>query len=136
MARSWSISSQSENADPREGKGAYWALAVVTLVYAMNIADRFVLSTLIEPIKAEFQLSDASVGFLTGVALAIFYTAAGLHRGALADRAKRRNMIMWAITIWSFFTALCGLAQNFWRLLCARTSVGLDATVGPHPSHS
>src|SRR3546814_3318041 len=65
MARSWSISSQSENADPREGKGAYWALAVVTLVYAMNIADRFVLSTLIEPIKAEFQLSDASVGFLT-----------------------------------------------------------------------
>src|SRR3546814_19302604 len=100
MARSWSISSQSENADPREGKGAYWALAVVTLVYAMNIADRFVLSTLIEPIKAEFQLSDASVGFLTGVALAIFYPAAGLPLGALADRANRRNMLMWAITIW------------------------------------
>src|SRR3546814_14592234 len=75
---------------------------------------------LIEPIKAEFQLSDASVGFLTGVALAIFYTAAGLPLGALADRANRRNMIMWAITIWSFFTALCGLAQNFWQLLFAR----------------
>src|SRR3546814_3749565 len=83
MARSWSISSQSENADPREGKGAYWALAVVTLVYAMNIADRFVLSTLIEPIKAEFQLSDASVGFLTGVALAIFYTRSEEHTSEL-----------------------------------------------------
>ncbi len=67
----------------RRDRRAYWALAVITLVYAMNIADRFVLSTLIEPIKAEFQLSDASVGFLTGVALAIFYTAAGLPLGAL-----------------------------------------------------
>src|SRR3546814_12491997 len=113
MARSWSISSQSENADPREGKGAYWALAVVTLVYAMNIADRFVLSTLIEPIKAEFQPSDASVGFLPGVALAIFYTAAGLPLGALADRANRRYLISLAIPIWSFFTALCRMAPNF-----------------------
>lgn len=34
----------------------YWVLAVMTLVYALNIADRFVLSTLIEPIKAEFAL--------------------------------------------------------------------------------
>ncbi len=53
--------------------GRYWALAVITLVYALNIADRFVLSTLIEPIKAEFHLSDTAVGFLTGVALALFY---------------------------------------------------------------
>lgn len=136
MARNWSISSQLENARPREGKGAWWALAVITLVYAMNIADRFVLSTLIEPIKAEFQLSDASVGFLTGVALAIFYTAAGLPLGALADRVNRRNMIMWAITIWSFFTALCGMAQNFWQLLFARIGVGIGEAGGTPPSHS
>jgi len=136
MARNWSISSQLENARPREGKGAWWALAVITLVYAMNIADRFVLSTLIEPIKAEFQLSDASVGFLTGVALAIFYTAAGLPLGALADRVNRRNMIMWAITIWSFFTAVCGMAQNFWQLLFARIGVGIGEAGGTPPSHS
>src|SRR3546814_7282130 len=91
---------------------------------------------LIEPIKAEFQLSDASVGFLTGVALAIFYSAAGLPLGALADRANRRNMIMWAITIWSFFTALCGMAQNFWQLLFARIGVGIGEAGGTPPSHS
>src|SRR3546814_8028991 len=83
-----------------------------------------------------FQLSDASVGFLTGVALAIFYTAAGLPLGALADRANRRNMIMWAITIWSFFTALCGMAQNFWQLLFARIGVGIGEAGGTPPSHS
>lgn len=46
--------------------GAWTTLFILTAVYAINIADRYVLSTLIEPIKHEFQLSDASVGFLTG----------------------------------------------------------------------
>ena len=127
---------QSARAGFAAGKGGYWALAVITLVYAMNIADRFVLSTLIEPIKAEFQLSDSSVGFLTGVALALFYTAAGLPLGALADRVNRRNMIMWALGIWSLFTALCGMAQNFWQLLFARIGVGVGEAGGTPPSHS
>lgn len=117
-------------------RGRYWVLAVMTLVYVMNIADRFVLSTLIEPIKAEFQLSDSAVGFLTGVALALFYVTAGLPLGALADRVNRRNMIAWALTIWSVFTALCGIAQNFWMLLLARIGVGVGEAGGTPPSHS
>ncbi len=48
------------------------------LVYALNIADRFVMSTLIEPIKAALGLSDCSIAFLTGTALACFYVTAGL----------------------------------------------------------
>jgi MFS family permease len=114
----------------------YWVLAVMTIVYAMNIADRFVLSTLIEPIKAEFHLSDSAVGFLTGVALALFYVTAGLPLGALADRVNRRNMITWALAIWSAFTALCGMAQNFWQLLLARIGVGVGEAGGTPPSHS
>jgi MFS family permease len=114
----------------------WWVLAVMTVVYALNIADRFVLSTLIEPIKAEFALSDSAVGFLTGVALALFYTTAGLPLGALADRVNRRNMIAWALTIWSIFTAFCGLAQNFWHLLLARIGVGIGEAGGTPPSHS
>lgn len=114
----------------------YWVLVVMTLVYAMNIADRFVLSTLIEPIKAEFGLSDSSVGFLTGVALAIFYTAAGLPLGILADRVRRRTMIAWALVLWSVFTALCGMAQTFWQLLLARIGVGIGEAGGTPPSQS
>src|SRR5688572_17784600 len=86
-----------------------YVLLVLTSVYALNIADRFVLGTLIEPIKAEFQLSDGGVAFLTGVALAIFYVAAGIPLGLMADRTNRRNMIAWALFIWSGFTLLCGV---------------------------
>ncbi len=114
----------------------YWVLLVMTLIYAMNIADRFVLSTLIEPIKAEFHLSDSAVGFLTGVTLAIFYTTAGLPLGALADRMNRRNMIAWALTTWSLCTAACGLAQNFWHVMLTRIGVGIGEAGGTPPSHS
>ncbi|MNH05068.1 L-galactonate transporter [compost metagenome] len=116
--------------------GAWTTLFILTAIYAINIADRYVLSTLIEPIKHEFQLSDASVGFLTGVALAIFYVAAGLPLGALADRANRKRMIGTAVAVWSAMTVLCGLSSGFWQLLLARIGVGVGEAGGTPPSHS
>jgi MFS family permease len=116
--------------------GRYWALAIMTLVYALNIADRYVLSTFIEPIKADFHLSDSAIGFLTGVALALFYTAAGLPLGMLADRVNRRNMLCWALALWSLFTVACGMAQTFLQLLLARIGVGIGEAGGTPPSNS
>lgn len=116
--------------------GAWTTLIILTLVYAVNIADRYVLSTLIEPIKHEFQLSDASVGFLTGVALAIFYVSAGLPLGALADKVNRKRMITAAVAVWSCMTLLCGMSANFWHLLLARIGVGIGEAGGTPPSHS
>jgi len=69
----------------------WYVLFVLTCVYALNIADRFVVSTLIEPIKAEFALNDGAVGLLTGAALAIFYVSAGIPLGLLADRRSRKR---------------------------------------------
>lgn len=111
-------------------------LLLLTSVYALNIADRFVLGTLIEPIKAEFHLSDGGVAFLTGVALAIFYVAAGIPLGLLADRTNRRDMIAWAVFLWSSFTLLCGFSQTYWQLLLARIGVGIGEAGGTPPSQS
>jgi len=74
-------------------------LVILTLVYALSIADRYVMSTLIEPIKAALHLSDSAIGFLTGVALAIFYVTAGLPLATLADRANRRTLIALALSL-------------------------------------
>jgi predicted MFS family arabinose efflux permease len=48
----------------------WYVLCALTAVYALSIADRFVMSTLIEPIRHDLHLSDTAIGFLTGVALA------------------------------------------------------------------
>jgi len=114
----------------------WYVLFLLTCVYAINIADRYVVSILIEPIKTTFHLSDAAVGMLTGTAMAIFYVAAGMPLGALADRTNRKRMIVAAVAGWSVFTMLCGLAGNFWQLFGARIGVGIGEAGGTPPSNA
>lgn len=114
----------------------WYVLGVLTLVYALNIADRFSISTLIEPIRLELHLSDGGVAFLTGVALALFYVTVGIPIASLADRANRRNILALALAIWSGMTALCGVSQNYWHLLLARFGVGIGEAGGTPPSTS
>src|ERR1700722_904041 len=114
----------------------WYVLIVLTLVYALSIADRYVMSTLIEPIKADLHLSDTAIGFLTGVALALFYVTAGLPLAAFADRTNRRTMIACALGVWSVMTACCGAAQSFSQLLLARIGVGIGEAGGTPPSTS
>jgi predicted MFS family arabinose efflux permease len=114
----------------------WYVLGVLTLVYALNIADRYSISTLIEPIKAELKLSDASVGFLTGVALALFYVTLGIPLATLADRANRRNIVAASLALWSLMTTVCGLTQTYWQLLLARIGVGVGEAGGTPPSTS
>jgi predicted MFS family arabinose efflux permease len=114
----------------------WYALSVFTIGYALNIADRYVVSTLIEPIKAEMGLSDSAVGFLTGVSLAIFYVTLGIPLAVLADRSNRRNLLAAAVAVWSAMTALCGQAQTFVQLMLARFGVGVGEAGGTPPSAS
>jgi MFS family permease len=111
-------------------------LGLLTVVYAFNIADRFSISTLIEPIRAELRLSDAGIAFLTGGALAVFYVTVGIPVAALADRANRRNILAVSLAAWSAMTALCGLAHNRLQLTLARFGVGIGEAGGTPPSTS
>jgi predicted MFS family arabinose efflux permease len=114
----------------------WYALGILALVYAVNIADRFVVSALIEPIKLELHLSDTAIGFLTGTALAIFYTGMGIPLGLVADRVDRRKLIALSVGIWSLMTALSGMAANFTQLLLSRIGVGIGEAGGTPASQS
>ena len=114
----------------------WYVLAILVLVYTTNIADRFVLSILIEPIRAEFGVSDTALGLLGGFAFVVFYTLMGLPIARLADRGNRRNIIALSVGIYSIMTALCGAAQGFFHLLLARIGVGVGEAGSSPPSHS
>ena len=113
-----------------------YALVLLTVVYSFNFIDRQLLSILQESIKLELALSDSQLGLLTGFAFAIFYVTAGIPIARWADRSNRRNIVALAIGLWSFMTAISGLAQNYTQLLAARIGVGVGEAGGSPPSHS
>ncbi|QGN54256.1 MFS transporter [Novosphingobium sp. Gsoil 351] len=114
------------------GPYRWYVLGVLVCTGIFSIADRLVLSILLEDIKAEFALSDTQLGLLTGLAFSLFYVTFGFPFARLADRRTRKTIIAFAITLWSAMTALCGAALGFWSLFFARMGVGVgEAASGP-----
>src|SRR3981189_2024264 len=112
----------------------WYVVIVMCLVYAVSIADRYVVSTVLEPIRLDLKLTDTGVGFLTGVPLGLFYVSFGIPMSWLADRANRRNILAASLILWSGFTALCGLSKNYWQFLAGRLAGGLGAKAGRPPA--
>ena len=113
-----------------------YVLGILVVVYTFNFIDRQILSILLEAIKNDLNLSDTSLGMLTGFAFALFYATLGIPIAKYADYGNRRNLISLAIGVWSFMTALSGLAQNFFHLLIARIGVGIGEAGCSPPAHS
>ena len=113
-----------------------YVLGILVIVYTFNFIDRQILSILLESIKNDLNLSDTSLGLLSGFAFALFYATLGIPIAKYADFGNRRNLISLAIGIWSFMTALSGLAQNFFHLLIARIGVGVGEAGCSPPAHS
>jgi len=112
----------------------WYVLILMLLIYAINIADRYVVSTVLEPIRLELRLDDAGVAFLTGFPLALFYVTCGIPLSWLADRSNRRNILSISLILWSGFTALCGLSKSYWQFVAGRIGVGVGEAGGTPPS--
>ncbi len=114
----------------------WYVLAIMCLAYAINIADRYVVTTVMEPMRLELNLTDSGIAFLTGIPLAVFYVTLGIPISWLADRTNRRNILAAALVVWSGMTALCGLSQTYLQFLLARIGVGIGEAGGTPPANS
>ncbi len=110
----------------------WYMVALLTLAYFISYIDRTVIGLLVEPMKADLDLTDGQMGLLLGLAFGIFYATMGLPLGWLADRARRVTIVSCAIALWSAATAFCGLASNYLQLFMLRMSVGVgEAALSP-----
>lgn len=114
----------------------HYMLFVLFFVYTMSMADRNIMGVLIQPVQAEFGISDGAMGLLSGLAFALFYSVLAIPFGRYADRSNRRNLVAWCCFAWSIATALCGMAVGFWSLLAARIAVAVGEAGGSAPSVS
>ncbi|MGH7028284.1 spinster family MFS transporter [Brevundimonas sp.] len=114
----------------------YYVLGILILIYMLNFLDRQIIGILAAPLKAEFGLSDSQFGLLGGLAFALLYSTLAIPIAWLADRVSRVWIMTAALTVWSGFTALCGVAGSFGQLFLCRMGVGIGEAGGVAPAYS
>ncbi|WP_336986764.1 MFS transporter [Altererythrobacter aquiaggeris] len=119
-------------AKPYPSAAAGWLLVVfLTVAYIFSFVDRYILGLLIEPIKAEFGLSDRAIGWLLS-AFTWVYGFVGIFMGWMIDRGRRTWIVAIGMALWSAATVATGMAKNFVQLFTARMGVGVgEATLSP-----
>lgn len=116
----------SDNALPTKPlKGAYAALALVSLTQALSLLDRQILAILAPAIKADLHIGDAEMGLLYGTVFALFYALFSLPLGRVADGWIRTKLLALCIITWSAATGLAGLTSSFAMLTLSRLGVGI-----------
>lgn len=109
-------------------------LAVLTGLNCVNYLDRFVLSGVLTPLKADLGLTDAALGRLQ-TAFMIGYFVTAPFFGFLGDRWLRKGLIAGGVVVWSAGTFLSGFARDAQELFWARVLVGVGeasyATISP-----
>lgn len=111
-------------------------LATLLVIYIFNFADRYLLTGLIGPIKAEFDIGDNMIGLLMGPAFVVLYVVMGVPFARLADRGSRIRIIAAGCVLWSLATAATGLATGPLSLGLARIGVGVGEAAFVAPAYS
>ena len=113
------------NADvwPLGKNAAMGALAVAVLLGVFDFGDRMIISSVFPYLKDAYSLSDAQLGFLSGIvnfALAILVVPTAFF----VDRWSRKKMIAIMMVFWAAGSGLSAFAGTFAALLCARFLIG------------
>ena len=131
-----SITRNAPGHTPLTERYIWYVVGLLTIVNIVNYADRMALSILLPAIKNDLSLSDTQLGLLTGIAFALFYASFGLPIARWADHGNRRNIVSYALVVWSLATSAGGAAQNFLHLFIARMAIGVGEAGCIPPSQS
>ncbi|HEY6101557.1 MAG TPA: MFS transporter [Anaeromyxobacter sp.] len=100
------------------------ALAVLTAINLLNYLDRYVISALLESLRADLWLTDARLGSLGTVFIVVYMLASPVF-GVLGDRRDRPPLLALGVGLWSIATMLSGATRGYGTLLAARAAVGI-----------
>ncbi len=94
------------------------------------------LAVVIEPVKAEFGLSDLQIGLVSGLGFALSFSILGVPLGRIADRRERRSLIAYTRGLGGLIAACGAGAFGFWTLMASRAGGALSDAGGAPASLS
>lgn len=101
------------------------AVAFLGVVAGVQMSDRGLNAMLSPAIRETFQVGDAVIGSLHGIAGILVASALAVPLARLADRHPRRNILIGLILGWMALTLLGALAPNFPLFFIGRAASGV-----------
>ncbi|HEY9126474.1 MAG TPA: MFS transporter [Acidobacteriaceae bacterium] len=99
-------------------------LIAAALGWMLDSMDVMLYALVLGPLQRAMHMSPAVSGAMVSVTL-ISGAVGGILFGSLADRYGRTRALTWSISVYSIFTALCGLTQTPLQLFFCRLILGL-----------
>ena len=121
------------SAGDRAARVARITMALLFFAWLIDYIDRLVITLALPSIGKEFALNKAEQGLILTVFF-ITYALFQLPGGLLADRIGARKTMTLALTAWSVFTGLTGLAFSYAWLLVIRVVFGISEGIFPGAS--
>lgn len=107
-----------------------WTLVVVLMTANIfSFIDRQILNLLIDPIRADLQISDIEMSLLIGPSFAVFYCLFAFPFGRMVDTLNRIRLAGFGIALWSAMTIAAGFSTTFTELMIARIGVAIGEAV-------
>ena len=111
----------------KQGTPAYswFVVGMLWIVAFLNYLDRILITSMRDPIVADFSLTDAQFGLLTSVFL-WSYGLLSPFGGFFADKYSRKKVIVFSALIWSAVTLWTGFVSSFQEILATRVIMGIS----------
>src|SRR5689334_23696632 len=108
--------------DALGGPARLQVILVLAAVLGLDSADKGALSAVSDKLKKAFEIGNVEIGLLLAV-VSFVGAIATLPMGVLADRARRRVVLMIAVATWAAAMVACGLATSYLFLLLLRLAL-------------
>jgi MFS family permease len=119
----------NDSADRKLTAGARAGAAILALAPLLPHLDRTLLASLVESLRAELWLTDATLGLLASI-FSLLLALAGPAFLALGDRGPRPRLVAAGLALAALGALLAGLARNFPALIAARGVAGIGLSAG------
>ncbi|MEV0009923.1 MFS transporter [Streptomyces sp. NPDC047973] len=114
----------------RLDRAAKTTVGLLFLAWIVDYIDRLVINLALPHIGTEFGIDRTQQGLVLS-AFFLAYASCQIPGGLLADRFGSKKILLWAMLVWSVFTALTGTAWSFAALLVIRVLFGAGQGIFP-----
>lgn len=108
----------------RTARGRWVTVAALGFGHFVDQGEGQAMSTLFPAMRDALGLSYGNLGVIATIRL-ILQTLSQPFWGYLADRFRRKWILVFGTGIWGFWTLACGLVTNYWQLLWVRAIAGI-----------